>query len=335
MEAAEAPPSGAEVYEIYRAQEKLYEGAADAYRERILEVLTSNGIPVAMSESRHKRPLEFLKKQRRKQYSDPWVDCPDLVGVRVVVPLLSDRESVVRAISSSAAFGSIEVEDQTGTGSPEILAYKGLHVHLGCDDLLNAQDRPIRCELQVRTTAEHSWASTEHKYVYKKSKGLPYEVQRVFKRLLVLVELFDQELSKGVEMVKTLPAWEEFSLVQRLEDVFEEVAGIAGDQEITRENVELLSAAIGKPFSDLRACLESYVASGLQGVGDLLFEHGPASAGFDPDRGWLTSQPEIILVMALLEEDEYLLSSGLARSDAYEYVEPVALWTNHPGFVRA
>ncbi|KJC62897.1 GTP pyrophosphokinase [Agreia bicolorata] len=325
--------SAAELYIGYAAQEETYRNASEEYLTRLQAVLIEADIQAALLEARHKKPLELFKKQRRKNYANPWSDCPDLVGVRIVVPLTTDKARVVHAVRGALAFESVEVEDQSVGANPQEIAYRGLHIHLTSDQV-NEDGLKIRCELQVRTVAEHSWAMTEHKYVYKKVPHLPYEVERTFRRLLVLVELYDLELSRGVDLVKSEPAFAEMSLVLHLEELFEGMTGRVGDQETTREIVALLAASLGASCETLRSKLDAFLKSKRDVVEQFFLEHGPESDRFEVDSDWFVTQPEVLLILALLEEDEYELSNALSSSDAYQYVEPIALWTDHPGFLR-
>lgn len=325
--------SPAQLHAEYSAQEEIYRATASEYRLRIDRVLEANDIQAALTEARHKKPLALFKKQRRKNYLNPWSDCPDLVGARIVIPLSTDKARVVGAVSSSEEFTSVTVEDQTVGADPDEIAYRGLHLHL-LSDQVNADGIPIRCELQVRTVAEHSWAMTEHDYVYKKAQGLPYAIQRTFGRLLVLVELYDLELARGVEMVRGEPSYAEVSFVLRLEEQFEQLTGQVGDQETTREIVAMLGASMSMAPADLRTSVDRYLASNASTVTTFLANHGPDSSGFDVTTGWIASQPELLLILAMLDTDEYALSNALAESDLYSYVEPIAMWTDHAGFLR-
>jgi len=324
--------SPAELYEEYAAQEQTYFDAAAEYRKRLLEMLSAAKFDVAVVEARHKKPLELFKKQRRKKYADPWKECPDLVGARVVVPIESDKKKLVDVVTQSGVFSSVHVEDQSESAKADQIVYLGLHVHLG-SELVDSLGHPISCELQIRTTAEHSWAMTEHKYVYKKSASLPYEIQRTFRRLLVLVELYDLELSRGVEMVKLLPDYAEMKLVLHLESLYEQETGRAGDQETTREMVSLIAHSTHLSADEMGKIVDDYLASSRNNLGELLKDHGPESPEFDVEMAWITSQPEVVLVLALLDFDQYRLSSALSGTDAFSLIEPIALWTDSLGFL--
>lgn len=335
MDPADTPADAAELYQEYLSQEATFQSGADELRLRIESALEAAGLSTAMQvTARHKRPLELFKKQRRKNYVDPWADCPDLVGARIVVSVSSDKTAVVDALRGAPDLRVVNVEDQSENADPDALAYRGLHVHVTSDGLVNRAGRKVRCEVQIRTIAEHSWAETEHKYVYKKRGNLPTEIVRVFSRLLVLVELFDEQLAKGVEMVKENPGFAEFTLVRDLEDRFEGLANLPGDENSTVDVIRQITELTGRTSADLQELVAVSFDSVQKTLQTLLQDHGPNAAGFEVESGWLTTQPEILLILALLSTDEYSLSSKLAESDLYALIEPIAIWTGHDGYLR-
>ncbi|GAB2460582.1 ppGpp synthetase/RelA/SpoT-type nucleotidyltransferase [Conyzicola lurida] len=332
--AAASSPSASQVYEAYRKDVQSYINAADEFRKIIERVLSASDVGGTVS-ARHKDPVELYNKQRKKGYSNPWIDCPDLAGARVIVPIVTDKQVVVDALKASAELEIFEIEDQRTDASPDALRYAGLHVHLRAPGVEDCRGRAIRCEVQIRTAAEDSWAQTEHKYIYKKSSKLSAETRRVFSRLLVLIELFDQELAKGVDMVKLEPSFGQFSLAQHLSAEFQSLTGLPGNSDLTLENVEHVHVAGGHTIEELRETVDKFLGSNRASLEELLDKHGPRSEGFDIDSDWITSQPEVILLLALLDDDEYQLHNALDGSDLFTFVEPLAIWSDHPGFLRA
>lgn len=286
-----------------------------------------------MLTKRAKDPIELYKKQRRKQYADFWQECPDVLGIRIVVSVASEKIAVLRALEERNDIDVFQIEDQTDGADPNRLDYRGLHLHIRAPDLAGIDGSPIRCEVQVRTLAEHAWAETEHKYLYKKSDGIPDDVQRIFRRLLVLVELFDEELEKGVTMVSSHPAFAEHNLIRDLEQQFVEFARTPGDAVLTHQVLGELAESGYDDFSSLSAQVNDYISKHRSDVISLMENHGPDAKSFDVDDHWLVSQPEVLLILALLESNEYGLANALSGSDIARQVEKVAMWTDHPGFL--
>lgn len=326
--------SAARLYEVYLGQEEVYRNAAGFFEELVKGVLQSTGLTPSILTSRHKRPVELFKKQRKKGFKNPWIDCPDLVGVRVVLPLSSQKAVVAEALERHPELVETVVVDKSDELIPTDLKYAGLHVQTQHKDLCNAQQVPIRCEIQVRTIAEHTWAETEHKYIYKKPIEIPTKAQRIFARSLVLVELLDEELRKGVEMVESLESYSELKLARELEDLFASLGGSGSDEQLTLENIHTLCHLDLGSATDLIKSVKAYVAEHGDNVRRVLENHGPSSEGFSIESDWITTQPESLLLLAMLDQNEYQLSNSLRYTDLYDHVEPLALWTNHTGFLQ-
>lgn len=316
----------------YREAVGLYDAAAVEFSARIERAIGRTAVRPVVVTARPKDPVEFFKKQSRKNYENPWRDCPDLVGVRVVVSLASDKKQTVESLFEFGGFANVDVEDQAIGADPLRLDYRGLHVHLLAEDLLGVDGVPIPCELQIRTVAEHSWAETEHKFVYKKSDHLAPEVQRIFRRLLALVELFDDELDRGVAMIAATEEFGRLRLLRFLETEFANLAGTLGDEHLSREVLAILAEAGYSNSEELRVVVSDYLSGHRGDVESLLASHGSSSPTFEVDRHWLLSQPELLLFVALMKTDEYRLATALAGYDLFQYVEPIALWTDSPGF---
>lgn len=330
MDPADEPRA---IYSTYKEHQTTYLTACDEIEKRIRAALTSAGIRPSLVTSRAKDAVELYKKQRRKGYQDFWTRCPDVLGARVVVSVAGEKLAAQEALEASDALDVFEVEDQSKGADPDVLAYHGLHLHVRAADLVGAGGSQIRCEVQIRTLAEHAWAETEHKYLYKKSEGIPRKVRRVFRRLLVLVELFDEELQKGVKKVMKSPAFAHHNFVRSLEQRFARISSEVGDERLTEEVLSTLARHGYDDIASLGELVESYLGVHEQDVRRVLHQHGAESPGFDPDDSWIMTQPESLLLLALLDEDEYRLATALQNEDLAKYVEPLARWSDHPGFL--
>ena len=332
MDPADLPRA---VFDAYRQSERVYRDACSEFERRIRGALTAAGIKPSTVTSRSKDALDLYKKQRRKRYSAFWSNCPDVIGARVVVSVAADKVAAHQALEASDDLEVFDFEDQAIDADPDVLAYRGLHVHVRASDLIGADGQAMRCEVQIRTVAEHAWAETEHRYLYKMSEGIPNVVRRIFRRLLVLVELFDEELQKGVDLVKNSPVFAQHNFIRSLEQRFAAIAAEVGDEHLTREVLDTLARHGYDNVAELANVVEAYLAAHEQDVRDILRVHGAGSDGFDPDDGWIMTQPESLLLLALLDQDEYRLASALQGEDLAVYVEPLARWADHPGFARS
>jgi ppGpp synthetase/RelA/SpoT-type nucleotidyltranferase len=326
--------TAAAIYEAYRLRLDEYVTAAEEYERRVRRALVEAGLkPVTMT-GRAKEPIELYKKQKRKSYSEFWAECPDVVGCRVVLSVADEKVITLQALERSDEITVIDVDDQSTDADPDRLDYRGLHVHIRASDLVGIDGRGIRCEVQIRTVAEHAWAETEHKYLYKKSNDIPADVRRVFRRLLALVELFDDELQRGVDLVRVHPSFAQHQIVRHLERKYAALTDTIGDELTTQEIVKLLAERGYEDVGIFNELVDTYLESHESEVRSLIDTHGPKSEAFDPDEDWLLSQPESLLLLALLDQDEYRLAGALRGEDLAAYVEALARWTDHPGFAR-
>ncbi|MBT2518237.1 RelA/SpoT domain-containing protein [Streptomyces sp. ISL-90] len=321
------------LYEAYRAEEANYAEAARTYKTTLRRLLERGGVIDCSVKARAKSAVELYKKQRRKRYEDPWSECPDLVGARIVVPTPGTMSAVVATLKASEEFSTFEIEDQREEAKPNEIRYLGLHVHLGATGVANSRGEPIQCELQVRTIAQDAWSVTDHRYVYKKPIDISDELRRVFNRLLVLTELFDSELQRGVEAVSKLATFRCFELSRYLEATLTTLGPPPGDFESTFETTQqLVEANLGSP-EELRELVVDYMEAHIDDVEHVLGEIGPDSPAFDISNHWLTTQGEILVLMALLDKDEYTLGNKLAGSDLYERLAPVAATMDKTGYL--
>ena len=320
-------------YEVYRPNFEFYSSIAQTLSDRLLPLVKGATRAEPMIRSRAKDPLEFFKKVKRKGYVNPWTQCPDLVGARIIVPTADLKSEVVSSLQASSDLEVIRIEDQQAEAKPDSLRYYGLHVHVTAPDFVTDGGIPVMCEIQVRTMAEHAWSETEHRFIYKKPIDIPYEVRRTFARLLVLVELFDEELSKGAGMVQELESFKQLELARHLESVLAGFSDTTNDMSMTLSHLTELTKAGYGPLDQLANKVDAYVAQHSDTVHELFRAFSPDTPAFDVSTDWFLHQAEALLVLALLEEDEYRLGTALEDSDLYRPVESIALRTDHPGFV--
>ncbi|MEO6117031.1 MAG: hypothetical protein ABIP33_11655 [Pseudolysinimonas sp.] len=310
------PPTAADAFALYSNHFEQYESALGAFEQRIGAALAAEGIDYR-TQSRAKTPSGFYKKIMRKNYQDPWHECSDLLGVRIILPLEPLKDAAHVAIEAATDLSILRVEDGRKTADPRELRYSGLHLFLTMPDLKNHAGEPYRCEVQLKSEAENSWGDVEHRYVYKKPYKIRPELVHRFERLLVLVELFDEELATAVEEMRLLPEFQRFEFGQFLDERYVDLVGASGDEYLSILNLGLLIPDTGliERYGDM---VRAYIATSGELLTRVYFENGPASAGFDIDRDWLVTQPESLLVLTLLRDDPYGLRVTLTDTDLFE-----------------
>ncbi|GAA4770204.1 GTP pyrophosphokinase [Citricoccus nitrophenolicus] len=312
-------------YTAYVSAYAEYEAALEEICADVVGVLQRVGVTPHQVNSRPKDPISLLHKQRKKAYADPWVQCKDILGIRVIVALASDKQRVRDALSAPGGPFSVEkIEDKEAERDYRELRYGGLHMDIVHRTVQTSLAPSVACEVQIRTIAEHTWAETEHAYIYKGPGEIPSATKRQFARVLALVELMDSELDRGVEAVSSLVSYENLKLNQRLTTLASQFGLSAGSIELTIQNVEELVRVTGRRPNELRETLEGYLDYNAETIKGVLARIGPRAARFDIRRHILAAQPEMLLVASLLEENPYQLGSQLEQSDLLDLVKPIA-----------
>lgn len=108
----------------------------------------------------------------------------DIIGLRIICSYIDDIYSVVDVLNTIDHYHILEVKDYIK--HPKKSGYRSLHVIGLCTAV---QNRPVLCEIQLRTTAMDSWAALEHQLRYK--KNLP-DSEYVNRELLECATMLNQ-----------------------------------------------------------------------------------------------------------------------------------------------
>lgn len=308
--------------------EAVYAQALKRYKKIIRRSLKESEISAILIKLRCKTQMGVFTKQLDRSYQDPWTECADFIGARIVVPLASDKARVVEALKNSKDIVVQEVEDKELTRDPKHLKYGGLHIQIECGEFLGPTRKPIQCEVQVRTIAEHTWAETEHKYVYKGPKGLPPSVQRTFARLLALVELMDDELVRGVEDVKKSEMFDDHLLIQFVRASAQKFGIKSSSESMTVGFISDLLDSIEMNAKELASLTSRFIESSSDRVQQVVETRGAASPGFQVNSDYIAAQPELIIAMALLDDNPYDLRTRIEETHLYEPFRQLSVWTN-------
>lgn len=314
-------------FESYSVALSEYEDAIKRIHRKVESALDLVELKAHKIESRCKDPLSLFVKQGTKNYAVPWTDCSDLLGVRVIVQLSSDKNRVLEAVEQAEDLCILDVDDKELSRDYRELAYAGLHLDVQCKGLTTSLSETLRCEVQVRTVAEHTWAEIEHEYIYKGPKGpglIPKETQRQFARVLALVELMDIELDRGVRAVSELDSFAILQLTRFISKSALELGWRRGSHHLSLQNVEEICHRTSIGPKDLERITSDFLNDGKSHLDALLGKIGPESELFDVRIHLLAAQPEALLIAALLNDNAYKLASDMQQSDLYQQIVPIA-----------
>jgi putative GTP pyrophosphokinase len=177
----------------YEDQRAAYEKFARKSYELVSDLVTKDGIKVSSIEYRTKTIESLRGKLSRKDYAQI-AELPDLVGLRVIVARQEDLDNVVKILRAE-----FDVEDEASTDAAARLApheFGYLSVHLVIQLTLSRSDlsewsfaKGLRAEIQIRTIAQHAWASISHALQYKHESDVPTSLRRRLHRVAALLEL--------------------------------------------------------------------------------------------------------------------------------------------------
>ena len=170
-------PQSAEYLEItkkFRQMSAAFEGAIDCVMgtlKTIEQEMIESGlrIPIHSVTSRIKSPDSTRQKLAR--HGLPYTidnvmnNLNDIAGVRIICKYITDIYHVRDLLLKSDRYTFIKEKDYIKT--PKSSGYRSLHLIVETDVSVDGENRKIRCEIQLRTSAMDSWASLEHNMRYK------------------------------------------------------------------------------------------------------------------------------------------------------------------------
>jgi ppGpp synthetase/RelA/SpoT-type nucleotidyltranferase len=123
----------------------------------------------------------------------------DLVGLRLVTLFRKDALKICKVVEGN--FEIIKGENTAERLKPDQFGYVSFHyvIRLAGKTLQpdESVERPdLRAEVQVRTLAQHVWATASHELQYKTKESVPVPLRRSIHRVSALLEVVDDELER-------------------------------------------------------------------------------------------------------------------------------------------
>lgn len=275
----------------------------------------------AMVSGRVKSHRSVLGKIYRRSTPRPWDSLGDLIALKAIFP-------TERGVSAFTDWVLAQVDWhpalEVKKSGPAELSYQSMQFDLWCDQLVDSQGTPIKVELQVRTAVADAWYVVDHRLRYKGAVPLPSEVERKLYRLIVLTELFDQEVEPVIASQASLP---EYGVARLYESLTREIDKITNGFAKTSRPEGLLELLLTAYSDQELEQIEEVVATFLEGnrsrIAALVKAHLHGSAEFVESRDWLYYEPETLLVAERAATKPRLLEGRIQGSDFEGVLAPM------------
>ncbi len=192
-----------EIVSEYQDRYPLSKKFAETLKPLFGDLLVQNNISFLQIETRVKSLPSFLDKVYRvlssgREFS---YDCTDLIGVRLITYYMEDVYQIAELIEKSFKVHSQKKEYDAFNRSPDQFGYSSLHYKVSLlpgkrySQNLEAFQYLV-FEVQIRTVAQHAWATIDHKLRYKTTEQIPKPILRQIFQLSALFELADTQFAQ-------------------------------------------------------------------------------------------------------------------------------------------
>lgn len=267
----------------------------------------------AVVSGRVKTHRSVLGKIYRKGKPRTWESVGDLVALKAVFPTERAVLQFTEWVSASADWHpKLEIKKS----GPNELSYQSMQFDLWHERLVDTTGAPIKIELQVRTAVADAWYVVDHRLRYKGAVALPSDVERKLYRLIVLTELFDQEVEAVIAQQASLPEYAVARLYENLARELDELLGGYAKTSRPEGLLELVLLSYGDDeIADIERTATAFVAKHRQKIRDVVMDHLHDSADFVEGRDWLYYEPETLLIAERALARPALLAERIRGSD--------------------
>ena len=132
-----------------------------------------------------------MEKSRRKNLQNPFQEINDIVGIRVICLYRDDVAKIKDVVRET--FEVISDEDKIESKESDRFGYLSAHViaKLSTEQNSSTNLHDLPFEIQIRTIAQHAWASISQHLFYKQSDEIPQDQEKDFQALSALFYVAD------------------------------------------------------------------------------------------------------------------------------------------------
>jgi putative GTP pyrophosphokinase len=197
--------------EMYSNSYNSFLRLKDNLEDAIKIYLNDLNIPYLAVYGRVKSFESFYEKISTKNYTDPFKQTEDFVGIRVILYFPNDTQAVEKLLNDN--FLVEQSENKSDKLEVNEFGYRSHHcvikvVKDWCQTPNYRGLKDFKSEVQIRTVLMHAWAEIEHKLQYKSKEQVPLELQRKLFLLSAKLEEADEQFedikNKSIEYQKSI-----------------------------------------------------------------------------------------------------------------------------------
>lgn len=188
----------ARLHRLYKARLPIYRRALTRVKDCLSDVIKDFAkdrlFRVSIVNERVKPFKSLFRKALEngiEDEEDVFEQITDLIGVRLVTNNLKDVRRLIEAIKFMKSLNYIEESLQNYVSSPKSSGYRAIHFDVYSEVEYKGSQHRIRCEVQIQTLFQNSWAVLTHQDIYKNEQDLPRHVVLLSRRLADQLAVLD------------------------------------------------------------------------------------------------------------------------------------------------
>ncbi len=196
-------------------EEALYQEVMMRYHCAILEMRTKLEVlsrdmsvryrrnPIEFIESRLKKPSSIARKLRHLGFEvnvrNMQEQLSDIAGIRVLCAYIDDIYEIARMLARQKDVRILTVKDYIK--NPKSNGYRSYHLIVEIPVSFSDSERPVRCEIQIRTIAMDFWATLDHDMQYKKKVEDSEAIARELRECADVIHQTDEKMMRLRERI--------------------------------------------------------------------------------------------------------------------------------------
>jgi ppGpp synthetase/RelA/SpoT-type nucleotidyltranferase len=192
-----------EIVEVYRRDRPLYEAFTNSIDHLLLTLMKDRGIHHFSLEKRTKSEESLEEKIGREDKHGKYKSInhvTDLSGIRIIAYLKEECDEICGMIEDCFNVDRENSIDKSKASFDDRFGYRSTHYVVSFDESRTAlpefsKFRDLKCEIQIRTLLQHTWAAIDWRFRYKNDNEAPGELRRRLYRISALLEAADDDFS--------------------------------------------------------------------------------------------------------------------------------------------